>query len=889
VRGVETVEEGVYIINNVEKYAFILLSAKKTVILQAKFRHMMKIPFKVSARTARLIGRENIATSKGAIIELVKDGYDADSPVVFVFFDNFYSSFHDHLSKQRYDELISEGRSRDTVDSVYKYNESSNTYIVNEDVSDSDKVAFEEKTSRLASIFIVDSGEGMTLEVISNSWMTIGTDNKATSFLTKNGRIKAGAKGIGRFALDKLGETCEMMTFFNPVYHNDDMSDREKTGEIRGYKWSVNWDDFEVGNKSIDFVNADLIELVDKNLKSCLPINNIPNALKDLYEQYSFTFGTILKIKKLRETWEDYFVQQVFSDMEVLVPPQDTKEFELYVFSSLEPSKYGEVQSSICDDYDYKISAHASSDQMINISVYRQENDIDLIPKDFFERKAMMQSPYTEEDFRKGYWQTTISFANLIPGFKEIDDNDIFSKIGEFDFTFYYLKKTYTSTDARRFFYRSINAAERKQWLDSFGGIKLYRDEFRVRPYGEKKDAAFDWLMLGTRKSQSPAGIAKGGNGYRVEPDNISGVIKISRTTNLNFEDKSSREGLQENQVFQIFKKLIIGIIQIFEKDRSYIAHEMALYDEEKYGDLRERERIEAYAKKKLEESRTDDSIKASLSARDHALVMMAQVNEQKDKEIEKLKDEQTTLRAMASAGLVLSAFSHDLSKQSDVIEYRYEHFKYVLKQRIAESDYAGVEDRKNPFVLIDDMKNEDLNMQNWLNFALGAARKDKRKRKQLVLKNYISRLFVDWHTVLESRGVDYHYFVDDDISMRAFELDLDSIFNNLITNSIDAFIISKENRPREIDIKIAESNQGIQIDYLDNGPGLSPDILNHDDIFKAMFTTKRNKITGEEDGTGLGLWIVKSIVEEYDGNINILYPPVGFGIRIVLPIKYKK
>ena len=38
-----------------------------------------KIPFKVSARTARLIGRENIATSKGAIIELVKNCYDADS------------------------------------------------------------------------------------------------------------------------------------------------------------------------------------------------------------------------------------------------------------------------------------------------------------------------------------------------------------------------------------------------------------------------------------------------------------------------------------------------------------------------------------------------------------------------------------------------------------------------------------------------------------------------------------------------------------------------------------------------------------------------------------------------------------------------------------------
>ena len=48
------------------------------------------IPFKVSARTARLIGRENVATSKGAIIELVKNGYDADSPFCVVLVDNKY-------------------------------------------------------------------------------------------------------------------------------------------------------------------------------------------------------------------------------------------------------------------------------------------------------------------------------------------------------------------------------------------------------------------------------------------------------------------------------------------------------------------------------------------------------------------------------------------------------------------------------------------------------------------------------------------------------------------------------------------------------------------------------------------------------------------------------
>lgn len=48
---------------------------------------MAHIPFSVSARTARLIGRENVANAEGALIELVKNCYDADSKVVIVLID----------------------------------------------------------------------------------------------------------------------------------------------------------------------------------------------------------------------------------------------------------------------------------------------------------------------------------------------------------------------------------------------------------------------------------------------------------------------------------------------------------------------------------------------------------------------------------------------------------------------------------------------------------------------------------------------------------------------------------------------------------------------------------------------------------------------------------
>ena len=100
-----------------------------------------QIPFTVSARTARLIGQENFANAEGAIIELVKNSYDADASICIIIIDP---------------------------------------------VND--------------SIRILDNGDGMTEKIIRNQWMTIGTDDKKVNFKTKS-RIKTGAKGIGRFGI----------------------------------------------------------------------------------------------------------------------------------------------------------------------------------------------------------------------------------------------------------------------------------------------------------------------------------------------------------------------------------------------------------------------------------------------------------------------------------------------------------------------------------------------------------------------------------------------------------------------------------------------------------------------------------------------------------------
>jgi signal transduction histidine kinase len=860
-----------------------------------------KIPFKVSARTARLIGRENIATAKGAIIELVKNGYDADSPISIVFFDNRYSILHTDLTESLFNELVDKGIEENLLLSVYEYNV--DCYKIKNAIDNDILKDLKSKLSPLSSLYIVDAGEGMTQKIIRDNWMTIGTDNKAHNYFTKTGRVKAGAKGIGRFALDKLGSKAEMLTFFNPDNHEADIDEDNQPTSYIGYKWTVNWEDFEGEFKTIENVAADLTGLQNSSLSAHLTQTLPEHILDKIPEIKNLEYGTILKITDLRDYWDNYYVEQVYSDLEVLVPPRETNEFSIYLFSSLNPTDYGEVLGSICDDFDYKIIARADDQQNVEIKVIRNEYDISSIPVEFFLRPAMNASPYTRNDFIKGYWETKKTFSQLLPGYSEVDSDKTFNDIGLFEFSFYYMKKTYTTPDAERFFYRSISSSARKDWLQKFGGIKLFRDNFRVRPYGEIKDVAFDWLGLGNRKAASPAGIAKKDGRYRVEPENVAGAIKISRLTNVNFEDKSSREGLQENKTFQIFKELIASIINIFESDRSYIAREMNDYDDERYSDIRSRQEAEDIARKILEQSREkknsernkDTSNKGNTSSsnasddlKDQQLAIIAELNEKKDEEIERLKEEQKVLRGLASSGIVLASFSHDLSKLNSRLESRFERLKKLISEKINEVEYVDVENRKNPFHLMQNMREQDLKLKSWLAFSLGAARKDKRKRKQIFLKKYFSDFKVDWLSVLEDRGVNLDISNIEDLDMRIFEIDFDSIFNNLLVNTIDAFN-SSANSIRSIIISVSSTQREIVINYSDNGPGLSKDIDNPEKIFEPLFTTKRNPHSGEEEGTGLGMWLVKSIVEENDGNTKLLYPECGFGIRMSFPVKYKR
>lgn len=402
------------------------------------------VSFKVSSRTARLIGRENVANAEAAIIELIKNGYDADAEVVQVIFKN--------------DDL-----------------------------------------------YIIDNGSGMTAETVENKWMIIGTDNKHKNTTTPKGRVVSGEKGIGRFALDKLGHATSLVSWTG---NKDD----------KPIKWEVKWADFEAQNTTVDKVTATLTEI---------SIADFSDIYK-LITKHSTKHGTILHIQNVRDEWNESRIQELFESMQALVPPANDRDFGINLTSDNHPNKWGAVSPLISENYDYRLEARYNSErQQIEYTLYRNEFDIKLLEKKFnalFDEKHMGKEPFNLATFRKGFYSGTTPLRKALRS--DNIDQQLLDTIGTFSFDLTFSKISRPNDeDIVRFPYKTIDYRERANWLKSFGGIRIFRDNFRVRPYGESGD---DWLRLGERQAQSPGGAAQRLGGYRVRPNQVTGSIYIS-------------------------------------------------------------------------------------------------------------------------------------------------------------------------------------------------------------------------------------------------------------------------------------------------------------------------------------------------------------------------
>jgi len=184
-----------------------------------------KFVFKPRARIIKTIGEELISNDNVAIVELVKNSYDAESPIVDI-------SFIGNINEKK------EGRK------TKKYLEKRN-----------------------ASIIVYDEGVGMDFDTVKSAWMEPATNFKKLENNQKSKRKFTGEKGIGRFASAKLASTLELIT--------------KKKDEKEEIVVIFNWDDFADEEKYLEKISVDWELRPAKEIKKCGTILKLLNLSND--------------------------------------------------------------------------------------------------------------------------------------------------------------------------------------------------------------------------------------------------------------------------------------------------------------------------------------------------------------------------------------------------------------------------------------------------------------------------------------------------------------------------------------------------------------------------------------------------------------------------------
>lgn len=229
-------------------------------------KDILKWKFDIS--TFRLIGRELITDRITALFELVKNSYDANALQVDVSFDNVGPN--------------KEG----------------------------------------SMITIKDDGIGMSFEDIRDKWMVIGTSNKRKSPLSPEPfqRKCVGEKGIGRFAVDKLGDRLSIIT--------------KQKGDSNWLKVNINWELYANDNGNTQQWFTDIES----------PYEYIPAANPDEH-------GTELRITQVREPWDSGSIKHAIIQISKLVSPFTSLSYPFSVYVSAPEYQIKERATRSIDDF----------------------------------------------------------------------------------------------------------------------------------------------------------------------------------------------------------------------------------------------------------------------------------------------------------------------------------------------------------------------------------------------------------------------------------------------------------------------------------------------------------------------------------------------------------
>ncbi len=708
-----------------------------------------KLVFRPSARLIRTIGDKIIKDVYAAVIELIKNAYDADA---------------------------------------------NNVELKFIDLAD----------ARKAKIIIKDDGHGMDYKTVVNKWMVPATGDKLTRRKSPSGRYMQGRKGIGRFATSILGDDLFM-----------------ETTDQSGMKTMVliDWSIFSA-KKYLDEIEI-LVEL--------------SNTAK--------TPGTELTIEPHEKAseWGEKEMELLIKELRKLVSPIREKEnFHIEIeFNNTGIENYDNTKKKIepfpmLELFDYRLSGKV--DERGNVSLVYENQVEKNIPGEKINfhvilDKGMLCGPL-ELDFRV-FDREVDAIENLISrGLKDPDTGKYLGK------------------------------SETRQLLNELCGVSVYRNGFRIRPYGEP---GYDWLQLDKERVQNPS--------LRIGSNQIAGFITIADEEISHLEEKSARDGLKENNYYT-------GLVGIARKCLAQL-EERRFNFRKKTGRGRTTAKIEKELNALFDFGPLKKSVKGVLRKGNVDLKTSTQVEniisktEKKKADIlEKIKGTVAMYQGQVTLGKIIMVIMHEGRKPLKYLKEQSPRIERWIKELQEEYNTHLLEkiiDR------LDDTRKESILLIDLFNRLDPLAVRKRGEKKNINVYNVVKRAEELFKSELRGKKIKFTNEVTPEVTFRGWEQDFYIALTNLIDNSLYWLPMSGDKKERQITISSQHEDKKVIIDYRDNGPGIPEKHIKDGLIFEPGFSTKPG-------GTGLGLAIAGETIERNNGVLRALYDPEGAYFRIELP-----
>lgn len=717
------------------------------------------------ARLLTMLGDQLIKNEQIAVTELMKNSYDADADWVKVSFEGFGDNW---------------------------------------------------KVFPSSKIIIEDNGIGMTKDIISGSWMNPATPNKVDKEKSlKKHRIIQGEKGIGRYAMLKLGRTVKLTT----------RPENESEQNVE-YTVHLNFEDFDDNF----FVNEDnkregvFLDSLQFNLETSNPVvftgqdvvvNNI------LFEGWKNVHGTRIEISNLRGKWNQRKVD-------------DVKE-SLIRFGSL----FDEI---ILDDPNIK--SHSDKEKMI-VGLYRDDENLtgddktdQTFLRNLFDNKTVIRITGGRYDSgsQKLYFNENDKPKVLSVNGTEMRGQRIYkkhfgegnnvrpvSKFGDFEFDFYIFD--FNAKDNK--YELSLEAKK----LIKEHRIYLLRDGIRVLPYG---DATDDWLQIDVSR-----GIISAGSFF--SNDQVVGRIKITKTGNPHLKDKTNREGLIDDEDYTADFICIIKAFLSYLRTESYKTY---LDNEKKQKD------IEIVKAQKVEKEIND--LKAYFKDNGRAKELISQLEKTYKAERKYLLERAQRTEALAAVGLSVETASHDImlmyGKGIDTLS------RLLKASHDPDFDcHSALEELTKLYGMFTYVKNQLSDMQKLFVSS-------KQSRKNIRVKDMLDKVISIYQNSLKDSSINVEVTeISSPVIAKCTMAEVLQVLINLIDNSI--YWLNTIDRSDKTILVTLDGSSNLMI-FSDNGPGVRDDDKGY--IFEPFFSGKGS------DGRGLGLYIIRSILNNNDYSIHL-------------------